>query len=162
MSRTRRSRDQPPPPSAPRSAAPPRMPFGCIRSADAVYELYDRKSKIGRGPKCNIILTTSKSISSAHALILFHDDNNETILRDLNSTNGTFVNNVRVHNDTYPLETGDIIRFGCDIQSYRFGKSCMCMCMCVCSSRKSGLPWPYDSPLWNDTCSLKSYKTMKT
>ena len=114
----RRERRGPPPPSAQRNDAPPRMPFGCLRSADAVYELFERKTKIGRGQKCDVILTTSKSISSAHAVVLF--DGGETLLRDLNSTNGTFVNNVRVHNDTYPLEAGDIIRFGCDVQSYRF------------------------------------------
>ena len=123
MSSTRRQKRQnhPAAPSSNRNQSPPQMPFGCLRSADSIYELFERKTKIGRGQKCEVILTTSKSISSAHATIIF--DGNETILRDLNSTNGTFVNNVRVHNDTYPLETGDIIRFGCDVQSYRFEHS---------------------------------------
>ena len=111
-------------PQAPQSSQPsqpPVMPFGCLRSADAIYELFERKTKIGRGIKCDVTLTSSKSISSAHCTIIF--DGNQATLRDLNSTNGTFVNNVRVHNNTYPLETGDIIRFGCDVQSYRFESS---------------------------------------
>ena len=98
---------------------PPRIPMGCLRSAELIYELLERKTKIGRGNNCDVVLTTSKSISSAHAVILFSGPLQAT-LRDLNSTNGTFVNNVRVHNDSYPLESGDILRFGCDVQSYRF------------------------------------------
>ena len=98
---------------------PPRTPMGCLRSAELIYELFERKTKIGRGNNCDIVLSTSKSISSAHAVVLFSGPS-QASLRDLNSTNGTFVNNVRVHNDVYPLESGDILRFGCDIQSYRF------------------------------------------
>ena len=99
---------------------PPSIPMGCLRSADIIYELLERKTKIGRGSNCDVVLTTSKSISSAHAVVLFNGPLQQASLRDLNSTNGTFVNNVRVHNDVYPLESGDILRFGCDVQSYRF------------------------------------------
>ena len=35
----------------------------------------------------------------------------QTIIRDLNSTNGTLVNGVPIHND-YPLRNGDLLLLG--------------------------------------------------
>ena len=64
MSSTRRQKRQnhPAAPSSNRNQSPPQMPFGCLRSADSIYELFERKTKIGRGQKCEVILTTSKSL----------------------------------------------------------------------------------------------------
>ena len=41
------------------------------------------------------------------------------VLRDLDSLNGTFVNNVRVHGNGTVLEQGDVIRFGYDKATHR-------------------------------------------
>ena len=49
---------------------------------------------IGRSPANDIIINSPK-VSSTHAVI-FVEDSGEIILRDLNSTNGTFVNGKRI------------------------------------------------------------------
>ena len=103
------------------------LPLACLRASDQLYELFDSKTTIGRSLNCDITLGTSKSISSKHAvielsIIATRGGNSivEAVLHDLNSTNGTFVNTVRVHNGAYRVESGDLIRFGCDVHSYRF------------------------------------------
>jgi hypothetical protein len=50
--------------------------------------------KIGRDPSCDIILTEN-SVSRIH-LIIYHQDMNNVVLVDNNSTNGTTVNNMPV------------------------------------------------------------------
>lgn len=62
---------------------------------------------IGRSPEVDIPLP-DESISRQHARVLFR---NETfILSDLDSKNGTFLNDTRVHE--CPLHTGDEITVG--------------------------------------------------
>ena len=62
---------------------------------------------IGREPKCHIPLTIS-NVSREHAKLRF--DGEEYRIVDLNSTNGTFVNNVRV--SSCILRNHDQIRIG--------------------------------------------------
>ena len=103
------------------------LPLACLRSSSDVYELHQVRTKVGRGKNNDIVLTSSMSISSKHAVISVGPDPSnrelehaDAVLRDLNSMNGTFVNNVRVHNCSYGLQSGDIVRFGCDVNTYRF------------------------------------------
>ena len=95
-------------------------PLGCLRSAQIVYDLHEFTTRIGRGRSSDIVLDTSKSISSKHAIVSISQDGGSATLKDLNSLNGTFINNVRVHNETHPLESRDLVKFGCDVVSYRF------------------------------------------
>ena len=95
-------------------------PLACLRSATVTFYLDDYKTKLGRGRAMDITLTTSKSISSKHAVIEIGQDGESATLKDLNSLNGTFVNNTRVHNTTCKLKSNDRIRFGCDVVSYLF------------------------------------------
>ena len=95
-------------------------PLACLRSAATTFYLDEYKTKLGRGRAMDITLSTSKSISSKHAVIEIGQDGKTAILRDLNSLNGTFVNNTRVHNSTCKLKSNDRIRFGCDVVSYLF------------------------------------------
>jgi pSer/pThr/pTyr-binding forkhead associated (FHA) protein len=52
-----------------------------------------------------------QSISKEHASIEF--DNGEIILRDLNSSNGCYVNDRRVvESNFHKIKTGDLLKFG--------------------------------------------------
>lgn len=65
---------------------------------------------------CDIILA-HESCSKKHAKIVFL--NNIPNLMDLNSTNGTFLNNQQiVPENYYKLSTGDKIKFGCSTRDY--------------------------------------------
>lgn len=84
---------------------------------------------VGRSSECNVRLK-SKSISSRHALLEYREEKHalsdaRTGIRkffdvtDLNSRNGTFINEERIQNDVARLTFGDVIRFGYDFVSYR-------------------------------------------
>jgi pSer/pThr/pTyr-binding forkhead associated (FHA) protein len=64
------------------------------RSEDnEVIELKEREIIIGRSSACRLRLP-SKNVSRKHARIFFHND--EYYIEDLGSTNGTYVNDIRV------------------------------------------------------------------
>ncbi|GEM_PF-5317091 len=63
---------------------------------------------IGRADACNIVVV-DPSVSSRHARI--HYENGACALRDLESTNGTFVNGSRLITETQ-LRAGDVLNFG--------------------------------------------------
>ncbi len=69
--------------------------------------LADAELLVGRGEDCELCLPL-ESVSRSHACIRF--ENEEYVVEDLNSTNGTFVNNVRVRQCT--LRHNDQIRVG--------------------------------------------------
>ena len=58
-----------------------------------VYTLYDHETIIGRSAQCNIQIPND-NISKQHAKIII--DPQKAILADLNSTNGSFVNGIKV------------------------------------------------------------------
>jgi hypothetical protein len=68
-------------------------------------------------------LVTSKSVSSSHARIIVDvasaKRSSSARLVD-SSLNGTFINDVRVHKSSHALRSGDSIRFGYDVEVYRF------------------------------------------
>ncbi len=64
---------------------------------------------LGRAAQCDLTLDDDVEISSQHALL--QRLGGKLILRDLNSTNGTLVNGVPIHND-YPLRNGDLLLLG--------------------------------------------------
>ena len=67
--------------------------------------LQDKKTVIGRAQGCNIILN-SKIISKEHAVII--QDGNDFYISDLNSKNGTFINNIRLDpRDRVMLKNGE-------------------------------------------------------
>ena len=47
-----------------------------------------------------------------HAVIEFNEDENSYLIHDLNSLNGTFINDCRVQNASVKINEEDIIRFG--------------------------------------------------
>jgi len=78
------------------------------------YELGDESWVIGRGDDCGI-RTHEHSVSRRHAEVAWSPSG--YIVRDLGSTNGTFVNHVLVQGKTL-LKDGDYLRVGNSI--YRF------------------------------------------
>lgn len=85
------------------------MVYGFLRGGGSVFDLTSPTTVIGRDPSCDLVLQ-SRSVSSRHAVIEFGPDG--PILKDLNSKNGTLVNETRVQNATIPLVHGDVIRVG--------------------------------------------------
>lgn len=71
------------------------------------FLLEPRSLLIGRSSSCDIPVEVGHA-SREHARII--EKNGEVILEDLHSTNGTFVNNVKIHSATV-LKPGDVIRF---------------------------------------------------
>lgn len=71
------------------------------------FELPDEQTLIGRGSER--LPLSDNTVSRRHAEL--HPRGNEWILKDLGSSNGTWVNGIRVSN-TYNLKLGDQIRVG--------------------------------------------------
>jgi predicted component of type VI protein secretion system len=63
---------------------------------------------IGRDPRCNL-RPSSESISKLHCAILHKKDG--VYVRDLKSTNGTFINNDRIFGEI-KVKDGDLLRLG--------------------------------------------------
>lgn len=72
---------------------------------------------IGRNPKCHLPLADPYA-SSQHARIFFQDGG--IFIEDLDSTNGTFVNGIRVL-DPLALEDGAQIQIGQTILEFKAG-----------------------------------------
>ncbi len=53
-----------------------------------------------------------------HAVVEYSDQEQCFVLQDLNTPQGTFVNDCRVQNAAVRLAPGDLIRFGADTASY--------------------------------------------
>jgi pSer/pThr/pTyr-binding forkhead associated (FHA) protein len=71
-------------------------------------ELPEGKTTVGRGP-ANTLVIDHESVSSQHCHILVYG--REIIVRDQNSTNGTWVNGCRVRGQT-GVHNGQTVRFG--------------------------------------------------
>ncbi|MEQ2248866.1 hypothetical protein ILYODFUR_023369 [Ilyodon furcidens] len=64
---------------------------------------------------CELMLQ-SRSVDKQHAVINYNLTTDEHLVKDLGSLNGTFVNDLRIPDQTYiTLKLSDIIRFGYDI-----------------------------------------------
>jgi pSer/pThr/pTyr-binding forkhead associated (FHA) protein len=60
---------------------------------DGIFELGERAVIIGRSPECDIQLGV-QNVSRKHACVLLQ--NEEYLIEDLESTNGVFVNGIKV------------------------------------------------------------------
>lgn len=69
----------------------------------------DSKILIGRSDEANIRIGYDDFCSRRHAVIYWEDDT--CFIEDLDSTNGTFVNNQRIHGKV-ELKKGDMIGLG--------------------------------------------------
>ncbi len=85
----------------------PILEFGDAGDGGRIYEMADNEIAIGRAPNCHVILEDRKS-SRKHVVILKQE--NQWVLKDLGSANGTQVNGTRV--EEHILASGDEIRIG--------------------------------------------------
>ncbi|MEO8425526.1 MAG: FHA domain-containing protein [Verrucomicrobiota bacterium] len=74
-----------------------------------VYELVVDQTTVGRGEP-NTLVIHDESISTQHCEILVYGP--EVIVRDLGSTNGTFVDGLRLHDQQCQVKAGQIVQFG--------------------------------------------------
>ncbi|KAK3538055.1 hypothetical protein QTP70_027409 [Hemibagrus guttatus] len=64
---------------------------------------------------CELMLQ-SRSVDKQHAVINYEPATDEHLVKDLGSLNGTFVNDLRIPDQTYiTLKLSDVVRFGYDI-----------------------------------------------
>nr|XP_015825760.2 centrosomal protein of 170 kDa protein B isoform X2 [Nothobranchius furzeri] len=72
---------------------------------------------------CELMLQ-SRSVDKQHAVINYDPNTDEHMVKDLGSLNGTFVNDLRIPDQTYiTLKLSDVIRFGYDAHVYILEKS---------------------------------------
>ncbi len=100
-----------------------RATLNVISPADSTdsYILLPGKQSLGRHPECDWVFDNKlfPQISAFHAEIEYHETT--IIVRDLDSTNGTFVNGQRIRKETQ-LAPGDTIRLGLDDPQIVFQK----------------------------------------
>ena len=80
------------------------------------YELYEPVVSIGRDPKNHIVLD-SDSVSRRHALIELTDAGR--VIRDQDSTNGTYLNDIQIRSAV--LSQNDLVKIGDTIFKYLTG-----------------------------------------
>jgi predicted component of type VI protein secretion system len=80
---------------------------------EATHDLPEEKTTVGRLTE-NTLQIEDASVSSRHAEIFF--ENNSWFIRDLGSTNGTFLNGSKIENAV--LNHGDELRFGSIVTLY--------------------------------------------
>lgn len=97
-------------PPAPPSAGTPSLLVGSVP-----HPLTQAVTRIGRGTDATLRVDDA-GVSRAHAEVLL---GREVLLRDLGSTNGTYVNGVQVREQV--LHDGDVIRLGSTSVTYRSG-----------------------------------------
>ena len=86
--------------------------FGYLKSDDLIYKLDKISNIIGRDTNCNIVLN-HPSISKQHAKIEYDIQTLNAFLTDLNSTHGTYINDMKLNkNQSIKLKSGDVINFG--------------------------------------------------
>ncbi|XP_033967257.1 centrosomal protein of 170 kDa protein B isoform X5 [Pseudochaenichthys georgianus] len=72
---------------------------------------------------CELMLQ-SRSVDKQHAVINYDQNTDEHMVKDLGSLNGTFVNDLRIPDQTYiTLKLSDVIRFGYDAHVYILERS---------------------------------------
>ena len=80
-----------------------------IREDGSVIDLAEGSSVVGREPGLAISLVGETTVSRSHAEVVRSGD--KIVVRDLGSTNGTFVNGVQVAGEA-ELHPGDLVQFG--------------------------------------------------
>nr|XP_033504644.1 centrosomal protein of 170 kDa protein B isoform X4 [Epinephelus lanceolatus] len=93
-----------------------------VSSSGTRHRLPKEMIFVGR-EDCELMLQ-SRSVDKQHAVINYNPTTDEHLVKDLGSLNGTFVNDLRIPDQTYiTLKVSDIIRFGYDSHVYVLEKS---------------------------------------
>lgn len=86
-----------------------RLIFTGTKFGGRIYEFTREKTTVGRGDQ-NTLAIHDPSVSQTHCEVLVYGS--EVIVRDLGSSNGTFLNGERLHNQQRPVRSGQIVKFG--------------------------------------------------
>ncbi|XP_047194187.1 centrosomal protein of 170 kDa protein B isoform X3 [Hippoglossus stenolepis] len=93
-----------------------------VSSSGTRHRLPKEMIFVGR-EDCELMLQ-SRSVDKQHAVINYNTTTDEHLVKDLGSLNGTFVNDLRIPDQTYiTLKVSDIVRFGYDSHVYVLEKS---------------------------------------
>lgn len=88
------------------NASGPSAGEGFLVLRDLIIPLSQKKETLlGRDSSCCNVVLADPRVSKSHAAIYFSEG--RFFLRDLGSINGTFLNKIRVHNDSETLVDGD-------------------------------------------------------
>ena len=106
---------------------------GYLKSPGHSYILNEDTTSIGKGSdnklipptifqnaKAHIPISSGKA-DPHHAVVVKQPEKNSFFLTDLNTAYGTYVNEIRIQNNTVELKHGDQIRFGYGGVVYEFG-----------------------------------------
>ncbi|KAI0210170.1 Forkhead-associated domain-containing protein 1 [Lamellibrachia satsuma] len=83
---------------------------GFLKSPDGIFQLGSRVTTVGR-EGCDLVLKTPGA-EFQHAVIEYSTQDDCFVLQDLNTCQGTYINDCRVQNAAVRLAPGDVIRFG--------------------------------------------------
>ena len=86
------------------------MVSGFLKSNRGLFRLGPKITTIGR-EGCDLAIQ-SADVDQQHSLIEYSETQRCFILQDLNTANGTYVNDCRVQNAAVRLAPGDVVRFG--------------------------------------------------
>ncbi|XP_037101024.1 centrosomal protein of 170 kDa protein B isoform X1 [Syngnathus acus] len=93
-----------------------------VSSSGTRHRLPKEMIFVGR-EDCELMLQ-SRSVDKQHAVINYNSTTDQHLVKDLGSLNGTFVNDLRIPDQTYmTLKVSDILRFGYDSHVYVLEKS---------------------------------------
>ena len=84
--------------------------YGSLKTKKEEFKLTKQRTSIGRNKNSQIVINNN-TVSKDHAIIEFDEDYNCTI-KDLNSSNGTYVNGEKLKITPMKLRNGDKIKFG--------------------------------------------------
>uniref|UniRef100_A0A3Q2YTX2 Centrosomal protein 170B n=1 Tax=Hippocampus comes TaxID=109280 RepID=A0A3Q2YTX2_HIPCM len=111
--------------SLPECDAPDKMSvtsWFLVSGSGARHRLPKEMIFVGR-EDCELMLQ-SRSVDKQHAVINYNAATDQHLVKDLGSLNGTFVNDLRIPDQTYmTLKVSDILRFGYDSHVYVLEKS---------------------------------------
>ncbi|XP_034153147.1 centrosomal protein of 170 kDa protein B isoform X3 [Esox lucius] len=93
-----------------------------VSSSGTRHRLPPEMIFVGR-EECELMLQ-SRSVDKQHAVVNYDPSTDEHMVKDLGSLNGTFVNDLRIPDQTYiTLKLSDVIRFGYDSHVYILERS---------------------------------------
>eukprot|EP00928_Gymnodinium_smaydae_P033261 TRINITY_DN23869_c0_g1_i1.p1 TRINITY_DN23869_c0_g1~~TRINITY_DN23869_c0_g1_i1.p1 ORF type:complete len:1069 (-),score=137.20 TRINITY_DN23869_c0_g1_i1:16-3222(-) len=97
------------------------MGFAVLRTSAALYTLEEEITCIGRDESCGVRLNL-RGVSRRHAVITFRPGGVDPVIKDLGSSNGTFLNGERLRlEEQKPLNHGDLLLFSAyERTSFRF------------------------------------------
>lgn len=92
--------------------------FLCSQDGTHNFPIIQKVTTIGR-ENCDIIICNN-SVDVQHAVIEYMEDESCFVIQDLNTTNGTYINDCRIQNAAVRLAEQDIIRFGNNSLLFQF------------------------------------------